>query len=253
MGHASYCGVLRQIWDDATWNNMMCGTAQHACSDHVQCDCVNVPLDCHTLYTCTILVIKRVLPTVLASKCKDRSQHKCFKHPLTKLSNNTDAFAISKWSPTLAIFETTAETTQAILQNWTFRHQLYTVQTTDNQTIEQYNFWQYNTTQYESGKSGTPVHLVNLYTSRSNTPPTHETSSTTRRPSNVDPPTTPRRWQMSMKTWNQSIHSTMNNATKVHSINQTVKSWLHTYLRIMSLFFKYHTSSSVLLNNNCPY
>jgi len=44
------------------------------------------------------------------------------------------------------ILETIAETTQDILENWTFCYQLYTVQITDNQTIEQYNFWQYNTT-----------------------------------------------------------------------------------------------------------
>jgi len=63
-----------------------------------------------------------------------------------KLSNNIDVFVIFKWSFTLAIFETIAETTQEILENWTFCYQLYTVQITDNQTIERYNFWQYNTT-----------------------------------------------------------------------------------------------------------
>ena len=46
----------------------------------------------------------------------------------------------------LAIFETISETTQEILDNWTFCYQLYTVQVTDNQTIEQYDFWKYSTT-----------------------------------------------------------------------------------------------------------
>ena len=49
--------------------------------------------------------------------CKDRSQYECFKYPLTKLSNNTNASVIPKWSSTLAIFETISETTQEILEN----------------------------------------------------------------------------------------------------------------------------------------
>jgi len=64
-----------------------------------------------------------------------------FKYLLTKLSNNIDVFVIFRWSFTLAIFETIAETTQEILENWTFCYQLYTVQIPDNQTIERYNFW----------------------------------------------------------------------------------------------------------------
>jgi len=60
--------------------------------------------------------------------------------------NYQDVFVIFRWSFTLSIFETIAETTQEILENWTFCYQLYTVQITDNQTIERYNFWQYNTT-----------------------------------------------------------------------------------------------------------
>ena len=63
-----------------------------------------------------------------------------------KLSNNINVSAIFKWSLTQAIFETISETTQENLENWTLCYQLYTVQVTDNQTIEQYNFWQYNTT-----------------------------------------------------------------------------------------------------------
>jgi len=40
-----------------------------------------------------------------------------FKYLLTKLSNNIDVFVIFRWSFTLAIFETIAETTQEILEN----------------------------------------------------------------------------------------------------------------------------------------
>ena len=36
----------------------------------------------------------------------------CFKYLLTKLSNNIDVFVIFRWSFTLAIFETIAETTK---------------------------------------------------------------------------------------------------------------------------------------------
>jgi len=49
--------------------------------------------------------------------CKDRSQYKCFKYLLTKLSNNINVFVIFKWSLTLAIFETISETTREILEN----------------------------------------------------------------------------------------------------------------------------------------
>jgi len=42
---------------------------------------------------------------------------KCFKYLLTKLSNNIDVSVIFRWSFTLAIFETIAETTQEILEN----------------------------------------------------------------------------------------------------------------------------------------
>jgi len=67
--------------------------------------------------------------TIEAHGCELLAQ--CFKYLLTKPSNNINAFVIFRRSFMLVIFETIAETTQEIL---------YTVQITDNQTIEQYNF-----------------------------------------------------------------------------------------------------------------
>ena len=68
--------------------------------------------------------VHRRLSSLLASaddmaerRCKDRSQYKCFQYLLTKLSNSIDVFVIFRWSFTLAVFETIAETTQEILEN----------------------------------------------------------------------------------------------------------------------------------------
>ena len=65
------------------------------------------------------------IPDANPQICKVRLSYKCFKYLLTKLSNNIDVFVIFRWSFTLAIFETIAETTQEILENWTFCCQLY--------------------------------------------------------------------------------------------------------------------------------
>jgi len=58
-----------------------------------------------------------VAVVVVVVHCKVRSQYICFKYLLTKLSNNIDVFVIFRWSFTLAIFETIAETTEEILEN----------------------------------------------------------------------------------------------------------------------------------------
>jgi len=143
-----------------------------------------------------------------------------------------------RWSFTLAIFETIAETTRDS-KKLNFLLSIITMQMTDNHTIERYNFWQYNTRNTNLVSLVYLVTVVNLYISRSNFLLTHDMLSKTRWLSTVKllyhSPT-----MINVIEVVVSINkkSTMNYATKFSSSNQTVKSWLLKYLRIMSLFFK---------------